>query len=63
MIAIRVEIHFPVARSDAGFFGGPGRIRISSVKRRCAYLKSLGAKSFKQRRHVNHSWAVLGDSK
>jgi hypothetical protein len=28
-----------------------------------AYLKSLGAKSFRHRRHVSHSWAVPGDSK
>ena len=27
------------------------------------YLKSLGAKSAKARRHDNHSWAVPGDSK
>ena len=27
------------------------------------YLKSRGAKSFRQRRHVSHSWAVPGDSK
>jgi hypothetical protein len=27
------------------------------------YLKIRGAKSFKQRRQVSHSWAVPGDSK
>ena len=56
-----------LVRNTNNYFGVsyylPDFVKVLIVRYSSFYLKSRGAKSFRHRRHVSHSWAVPCDSK